>query len=306
MRRVLPLVLLILATAALAEELTPSAIITALHLGATPEAIIAQINNPANTVAPVTATDIANLRAANVPEAVIQALAAKAPVPTPTPAPPQPDNPKLVDLAKMVKAGLSEPIILEQLKRSGETYSLTANDLVYLKAAGVPESIITYIVTNKNAPAAQSPAAVGAPGAAPAVAPAAPAVVPAVAQLAAPAEPQEVTVEGLVLYKPTFLTKNRNGRLVFKGDEVKWVDAIDPKENFSFHMSGVEKAWFSCQARPTESFCFQLNLQIVKGSRFRFRDVNQESGSNEALKQAEEWIKKQFPAVPWGSPDISS
>lgn len=289
MRRVLPLLLMLVATSALADELTASAVITAFRLGATPEAIIAQINNPANTVAPVTQTDVANLMAAGVPDAVVQALVAKAPPPTPTPGQPKPDDPRLVDLVRMAKSGLSEPIVLEQIKRSGENFQLTPNDLVYLKAEGVPESVITFLVTNKSLPSVTPT---------PTVVPAAP-----VAPTATPTpEPQEVTIEGVVLKKLTFLRKNRSGRLVFNGDEVQWIDAVDPKESFSFRMSGVEKVWFTCQARAAESFCFQLNIQIVKGARYRFQDVKRETGSNEAITKAEAWIKKHFPSVSWAPP----
>ena len=295
MRRVLPFFLMMLATAALADELTASAVISAIRLGATPDAVIAQINNPANTVAYISQSEITNLKVAGVPEAVIQALLAKAspPTPTPTPGPPMPDNPKLVDLVKMVKSGLSEPIVLEQLRRSGESSQLTPNDIVYLKYAGVPESIITFMVTNKGQPAATPTPAV----------PPTPTIVPTPTPTP---EPKELTVEGLVLHKPTFLHKDRTGRLVLSGDEVQWVDAVDPKESFSFHMSGVEKAWFTCQSRPAESFCYQLNIQIVKGARYRFLDIKKESGSNEAIKSIESWIKKHFPDVSWGPPDVSS
>ena len=299
MRRISTVLFLVIATvaatAALADELTPSAVISALRLGATPDAVIAQINNPANTVAPLTPADVANLRAANVPDAVVQALTAKAPAPTPTAAAPMPDNPKLVEVVRMVKSGLSEPIVLEQLKRSAEAYQLTSNDLVYLKYAGVPESVITFLVTNKNAPVATPTPAT----------PMAPVVAPAPNPTPTP-EPKEIAVEGVVLHKPTFMQKNRSGRLLFKEDEVQWVDAVDPKESFSFRMSGVEKVWLTCQARSTESFCYELNVQIVKGARYRFKDVKQETGSNDAIKTIESWIKKHFPSVPWGAPDVSS
>jgi hypothetical protein len=299
MRRFLPVLLLLVATSAVADELTASAVITAFRLGATPEAMIAHINNPVNTVAPVTETDLANLKAAGVPDSVVQALVAKAPTPTSTPGQPKPDDPRLVNLVRMVKSGLSEPIVLEQIKRSGENFQLTPNDVVYLKAEGVPESVITFLVTNKSVPPVTSPTAVAA---APAVTPA-----PTVAPTATPTpEPQEMTIEGVVLKKPTFLRKNRSGRLVFNGDEVQWIDAVDPKESFSFQMSGVEKVWFSCQARPSESFCYQLNIQIVRGARYRFQDVKRETGSNEAVTKAEAWIKKHFPTVSWAPPDVDS
>jgi len=298
MRRVLPVLFMLLAASALADELTASAVITAFRMGATPEAITASINNPANTVAPVTQTDLANLKAAGVPDAVVQALVAKAPAPTPPPGQPRPDDPRLVNVVRMARSGLSEPIVLEQLKRSGENFQLTPNDLVYLKAEGVPESVITFLVTNKNVSSVTSAPAVTAE---PTVTPA-----PTVAPTATPIpEPTELTVEDVVLIKPTFMKKNRPGRLVFKGDDVQFNDAVDPRESFGFQMSGVEKVWFTCQARPSESFCYQINLQIVKGARYRFQDVKRETGSNEAIQKMEEWIKKHFPSVSWAPPHMS-
>jgi hypothetical protein len=43
--------------------------------------------------------------------------------------------------------------------------------------------------------------------------------------------------------------KNRPGRLVLHGDSLTWTDANDPERNFEFKTTGLEKVWFTCQAR---------------------------------------------------------
>jgi hypothetical protein len=109
--------------------------------GATAEALLAAVNDPANTLV-VKAEDIATLRSGGVPEAVIAAIQQKgggAPV---TPAV-QPDDTRLADVVKIVKSGISESLIAEQIKQSGLTYKLSMNDLLYLKQNGVQDSVIS-------------------------------------------------------------------------------------------------------------------------------------------------------------------
>ncbi len=287
MRRLLVIACLLAATSVLAEELTATAVISAFKLGATAEALIAQITDPANTVGPLSPRDLASLNASAVPDRVIQAMVARAPAPTPTPAPPRPDDPRLIDIVRMLKSGLSESLVTDQIKRSGEHYQLTSNDLIYLKASEVSEPIIVLLLSTKP-----EPPAAGAPGMAQTPAP------------TATPEPQEVTIQNLVLYKPTIFQKDRNGRVVIKNDEVNWIDGSDPRENFSFRMLGIEKVWFTCQSRPSAQFCFQINIQIVKGARYRFRDRNRERGNNDAVKQFEAVIKKDFPTISWTPPEV--
>jgi len=280
-RYLLGTALLVLATAtARAEEVTVNSILIAHRAGATATGIIAVVSNPANTIA-MTAGDLVTLRAARVPETVITAINARVPAPSPQPIPLQPDDPRLVDLVRLIKSGISESIIAEQVRQSDPAFNLSVADLLYLKQNGVLESIIGALMATRA----------GTQAAAPGIA--APAL----------ASPRELVFDDLVLVKSMSLKKNRSGRLVMQGDLLAWVDGGDPKKNFEFQIPGLEKVWFTCQARTPENFCYQINLQIVKGARYQFRDVNQESGSNASVIKVMDALRKYFPQIAFGPPD---
>ena len=277
MRSLFSAALLVLATtAARAEEVTAKSILIAHQSGAAADGIIAMVKNPANTVA-VTAGDLVTLRGAGVPEPVMAALEARVASPTPPADSLQPDDPRLVDLVRLIKSGISESIVAEQVRQSGRAFNLSVNDLLYLKQHGVLETIIGALMATR--------------GTAP------------MAPVAAAAAPSELSFDGLVEVRSTFFKKNRPGRLIMHGESLAWVDGNDPKNNFEFHISGLEKVWFTCQARTPENYCYQINLQIVKGALYRFRDVNQESGSNTSVVKVMDALRSYFPKVAFGSPD---
>jgi hypothetical protein len=265
------------AVAASAEELTVNSILAAHQSGASPHGIITMVNNPSNTIA-MTAGDILTLRNAGVPESVITAIWAHIPVPTSAPASLQPDDARLVDLVRLINSGMSDAIIAEQVRQSGQSYKLSVNDLLYLKQNGVQESTIAALM------------ATPAGGATP--------VVPATA-------PAELVFNDLVLVKPKlrFLRKDRDGRLVMQGDGLSWVDSRDPTKNFTFQTTGLEKVWYTCEARTPENFCHQINFQIVKGDSYRFQDSGRESGSNTAVVKVMEALRTYFPSLAFGPPE---
>ncbi|MFI5168057.1 MAG: hypothetical protein ACHQQS_15725 [Thermoanaerobaculales bacterium] len=276
--------LALVAVAAGAEELTVNSILAAQQSGAPAHGIIAMVNNPANTIA-MTAGDLITLRKAGVPESVVIAIWARIPAPAQA-VPLQPDDARLVDFVRLIKSGMSESIIADQVKQSGRAYSLSVNDLVYLKQNGAQESMIAALMaTNAGATAEPVAAPVAAPAASPAAAPA------------------EVVFDDLVLVKPTFLRKDRQGRLVMRGDVFTWVDNRDPRETFTFQTTGLKKVWFTCEARTPENFCYQINFKIVKGDRYRFRDIHSNSGSNAAVTKIMEALRTYFPRLAFGAPD---
>ena len=267
------------ALAAGAEELTVHSILAAQQSGASPHGIITMVNNPSNTIA-MTAGDIVTLRNAGVPESVITAVWAHIPVPTSVPASLEPDDARLVDLVRLINSGMSDAIIAEQVRQSGQSYNLSVNDLLYLKQNGVQESTIAALMaTPAGAPAA--------PGTAKATAPA------------------ELVFNDLVLVKPKlmFLKDHRDGRLVMQGDGLSWVDSRDPTKNFTFQTTGLEKVWYTCEARTPENFCHQINFQIVKGDRYRFQDSGRESGSNAAVVEVMDALRTYHPNLAFGPPE---
>jgi hypothetical protein len=260
------------AAPAQAEVLTVNSILTAQKAGAPSDGIVVMVNSPTNTVA-MSAGDLVTLRDAGVSEKVIAAVWARVPVPAPTPLPLVPDDTRLVDLVRLIKSGISESIVAEQVKQDGRPYDLTVNDLLYLKQNEVVETTIVALMA-KGAAAPAVPVAGVAP--------------------------ESMTFDDLVM-KST-MKRDRPGRLVMHGDSLGWTDANDPERNFEFKTTGLEKVWFTCQARTPESFCYQINFQVVKGAHYQFQDRNRESGSNAAVLKVMDALRTYFPQIVYGAP----
>jgi len=62
---------------------------------------------------------------------------------------------------KMVKAGLSEDVIVAAVTSSPGTYDTSADALVALKSAGVGDKVVTAIVSKSSIPASTAPASTG-------------------------------------------------------------------------------------------------------------------------------------------------
>ena len=75
-------------------------------------------------------------------------------------------------IIKMVKAGLGEDIVLSTIKAQPGQYATSADDLIALKKAGVPDKILAAIMEKGSAPAVNPPAPAGGTPAPAAAAPA--------------------------------------------------------------------------------------------------------------------------------------
>ena len=83
------------------------------------------------------------------------------------------------NVIQLVKAGMSEGLIVKTLQKQNKPMDLTPADLVKLKNAGVSENIIGVMMDPSSAPAAAAPPAEPAPPAAPPAEAYAPAAAPA-------------------------------------------------------------------------------------------------------------------------------
>ncbi|HPA80379.1 MAG TPA: hypothetical protein PLS95_06150 [Thermoanaerobaculales bacterium] len=277
MRKILMLVILLATTAAFAEEITVDKIINAYNFGATPEMILAKINDPANTLAPATPQDLARMRDAGVPESIVGAVAVAAPQAAPTPSPVLPDDGRLVMLVSAIKGGVSEAVLIEQINNAAERFALSIADLLYLKQNGVSEAIMGALQATNTGTAsgtATGPAAKAATG------------TKAV---------KDVTIEGLVMTGSTFAHKDRQGTLAFTGDEIAWKDAKNSAENFTVKASAVERAWVECRPLPAGNFCYKIGFEIFKGKSYSFLDTGEPTGSNDNVLAVREALAVRFP-----------
>lgn len=285
-RIILVMFVLLAATAVMAEDLTVGMVLSAHRAGADANGLVKMINDPVYTDIKITPADIETLKAAGVPQEAITALQARMSAPSPMASP---DDKRLVDIVRLAKSGLSEDLIVNTIKASNETYDLSANDLVYLKENGVNDVIIEALMATKSR--AVTPTAVVAPAAAAVAVPA--------------AQNVEDVVEDLVLAQQGFLKKERKGRIVVKPDEIDWIDSGKPDRNFSFKPAGIEKVWLTSRVKGNTFFPYQVNIKIAKGARYRFQDLNKETGSNGAVQKLFDVIKARFPSILVGEPEIN-
>jgi hypothetical protein len=259
-----------------AEVLTVNSILTSQKAGAPSDGIVAMVNDSTNSVG-MSAGDLVTLRDAGVSENVIAAIWARIPAPTPTPEPLAPDDARLTDLVRLTKSGIAESIVIEQIKHDGRPFDLSVNDLLYLKQNGVMESTIGVLMATRVVVPAETVASAGR------------------------VAPESIAFDDLVM-KTSAMKRNRPGRLVLHGDSLAWTDANDPAQNFEFKTTGLEKVWFTCQARTPDNFCYQINFQIVKGAHYQFQDRNRESGSNASVLKVMDALRTYFPQIVYGSP----
>jgi hypothetical protein len=286
MRGVLVVVALACATAVMAVEgLTVGEVIAAHRAGAPVEGILRLVRE-APDVAVLAARDLDRLKAAGVPDVVIQAIVARhAPAtPTPTPAESKPDDARLEDVVRLVRAGLSERLVCEQIRQSGRHDRPTANDLVYLKDHGVPETVIAAVMESGAIP---TPTAV--PASPPtALSMATPTPLPTAAPVVA------LVFEPLVRLTGTF-RKAQAGRLVLTGESLEWSDATDAARVERTASASLKAVWLAT-ARPSQGpLLVELRVRTSTGEDLTFRDVDWSAGGSARIGALYHAIRERFP-----------
>jgi len=306
-----------------AEELTVSQVIFAHRAGARTENLIKLIEG-APAVAPTSPAELERLRMGGLPDGIVEAFMARLSRGTPDRPASRPDDPRLVDLVRLAKSGLSESLVSDQVRRSGLSYKLSANDLAYLKENRVSEAIIASLLGKENVPASTPPpaqvqiaadtlppppevdpevdphvarGAAAADGLAESDTPEAiahpePGVAAAVAQI--PGTP--LMFEPLIRVRWS-MKKDQMGSLGLKENRVEWYNANEPKNNFSFFGKVLKTVWLECQPRPQGNFCFELGMETLTGETYHFRDVNWKAGGNAHILQLYEALKGAYPQI---------
>ena len=287
MRAILIAVALSLAVAVSAEELTVPEVIAAHRAGAPVEGILRLVRE-ASSVAVLAASDLERLHAAGVPEAVIEAMAARHALPSPTPPPTgsKPDDARLEDVVRLEKAGLSEKLVCEQIRRSGLLYALSANDIVFLKEHNVPEIVIAMLIGT---------------GAPPTPTPMSPAVLEPVSA-AAPTPLPTVTPAVALVFEPLVqmtgaFRKAQTGRLVLTAENLEWSDVRDPTRVGRIPTSSFKAVWLSTTQRNQGSPLVELRVRSAGGDDLTFRDVDGLDGIGSRVEALYRAIRERFPQV---------
>jgi hypothetical protein len=300
------LIALVIPTVASAAELTLANVIDASHSGVDPQVLI-QLIETADTTPVIGPIEEATLWEEGVDEQVIEALKMRqlSQPEAEEPADEGPDDPRMEQLMALVRAGLSQDLIIKQIRTGGVAYRPTTRDLIYLTSNDMPEAIVAALIDSAAVVDAEpAPAMATGMAAEPAqaMAPAAPAQPEVVTGEAAaePEEPVEVVAFGPLLRFDravgVFSTK-ASGRLEIAGDTIRFVDQEKGKKGFEFFAKVLGRVTLKCQKHPDGPVCFELELKTVHGDEYRLRDVNWEAGGNAQIQSLHDTLEERYPAI---------
>ncbi len=202
-------------------------------------------------------------------------------------------TPTLVEnLIKLWKANLSEDFLKKYISGSDVAKDLSAEDIVKLRNAGLPESLISAVTDRKSAVAGGGPGTTSTGGVAPAAAPLSP---PAPTPTPIPAttarwEGLARRNGGVVLFKSRW----DPGVLEYKEDTLRWTDAKDAKKNVLLTSKQITEQQLTCLKKAGGNECFEWVVKS-KGEEYRFRDISWEQGENAKPQEVFRFMKALFP-----------
>jgi hypothetical protein len=260
-----------------AEAPLSAAKIIAAHQAGAQAQMLEQLIDSSTALALPSESELQQMAQAGVPAEVIQKFKTKAfPAPALTTQQAiQPEDARLIDIVKLVKAGLSEDLIVQQIKYAGLVYKMSVNDLIYLKENKIPESIIGELIrTNSTAFNKKEESATK--------------------EIKAK---QESNTFQPLLYMRGALKKNASGTLMLKEGRFEWLDSKKSDKNYSLQVSSIKTAWLNCSPRPQGNFCFELSLGLFNDDTYSYRDFSWEAGGNTQILALFSTLKENYPQI---------
>ena len=208
-----------------------------------------------------------------VPPAAGTAAADAAPTPTPS----------LVDnLIKLWKANLSEDFLRKYISGADIAKDLSAEDIVKLRNAGLPESLISAVSERKPVAGTPTPALATTPVTTPAQ---------------SPMPGASMRWEGLARRNSgVVLLKSRwdPGVLEFKDEALRWTDARDASKNVILTARQMTEQQLTCLKKAGGNECFEWVVR-TRGQEYRFRDIAWERGDNAKVAELFAYFKARYP-----------
>src|SRR6266542_940666 len=174
-----------------------------------------------------------------------------------------------VDILKLKQAGMSDQFLLNKIRSESVRYELTTDEILQLRQADVPETVIEAMR------ASGQPAEPGA----------------AIARRA--------EFVGLARVGKGFLglfgTSTKSvGRLVVDGGSILWFENADPSKNFTIYTQNVKEVFNTCVLRPGNNLCLEFGIVTYTGETYRFREPGWKKGDNRGVIDATNYFKMAF------------
>jgi hypothetical protein len=183
-------------------------------------------------------------------------------------------SPLVDDITRLWKANLSEEFITKYFAHSDLARDLTPGDIVLLRNAGVPETLITSITLGRSAAGAAASAAPMAPG---------------------PPEPRRW--DGLARRNGGgVLLKSRwdSGMLELKEGSLRWVDSRQTGKNLLVPVAQITEQQLTCLKKVGGNECFEWVMK-TRNEEYRFRDATWRQGENSKVQDLFDTFHADYP-----------
>jgi hypothetical protein len=195
------------------------------------------------------------------PATAVGVTAAVSPAPLPRP---------YLDVLKLKQAGMSDQFLLNKVRTENVRYDLTTDEILQLRNAGLPETVIEAMRASGQ-----------------------------------PKEPglavaRRAEFSGLARVGKGFLgvfgTSTKSvGKLVIDGDSIQWFENADPSKNFTVYTQNVKEIFNTCVLRPGKNLCLEFGIVTHTGETYRFREPGWKNGDNRSVLDATTYFKMAFP-----------
>ncbi len=194
--------------------------------------------------------------------------------PTAQPESPGASSALVDDITRLWKANLSEEFITKYFAHSDLARDLTPGDIVLLRNAGVPETLITSITLGRTAAGAaagttQAPAAL----------------------------PDSRRWDGLALRNSGIvLFKSRwdSGMLEFREGSLRWVDSKQTEKNLLVPVEQITEQQLTCLKKAGGNECFEWVVK-TRNAEYYFRDATWRQGENAKVQDLFEYFRGSYP-----------
>jgi hypothetical protein len=196
--------------------------------------------------------------------------------PAATPAAASANSALVDDITRLWKANLSEEFISKYVAHSDLARDLTADDVVRLRGAGVPETLITSITRRRS----EGGAAAGA-------------------MKATPRPEDSHRWDGLTRRNSgVVLLKSRwdAGVLEFKDGSIRWVDSRDAGKNVLLPAAQATEQQLTCLKKSGGNECFEWVVK-TRNEEYRFRDVGWQQGENAKVGELFAFFSAAYPSL---------
>lgn len=174
------------------------------------------------------------------------------------------------DITRLWKANLSEEFINKYFARTDLARDLTPDDVVRLREAGVPESLIASLTLRE---AVKSPSSLS------------------------PGPNDSRRWDGLALRNSgVVLLKSRwdSGMLEFREASLRWVDSKRTEKNLLIPIEQVTEQQLTCLKKAGGNECFEWVVK-TRSEEYRIRDASWKQGDNAKVQELYDFFRSAYP-----------